>query len=135
MQFPPPGDLTLKDWADQVTYVIAQHAEVRYLTDNDWQSWGMLFFTSPEFSKYIVPSPYAFEDWRDWAKELPSTGSTISPRVFYASQPTGQPPIGGGGGGTGGGGGGGGTTPTATFLITQSGVDIVTQIGYFLVTQ
>jgi len=66
-----PKRMELRDWADQVSYDLAQYIDIQRL-DNDkaWQDWGVRFVGAPGLSGYNVPSPYGFDNWNDWADGL-----------------------------------------------------------------
>lgn len=70
MQLPDPSGMELNDWADAVVYVTSQYADVSPLYGDDWQSWGMFFFNSPQLGNVHAPDPYGFTDWREWASRL-----------------------------------------------------------------
>lgn len=109
--------MELHPWADSVAYAMLNYPNSWGLFDEDWQQWGMVFFTDPFLSRYDPPNPYVYDDWVEWGKKLADS-----------MQPAPDSPNGGSGGGPG-------PFASGNFLITQSGNFIVTQSGNFLITQ
>jgi hypothetical protein len=111
--------MDLSDWANGTVYALGEYTSLRQFFDGtDWQEWGMQFFTNPTLGQLNPPNPYAFSDWRPWAEQLQdgllnATGSSnaVSGPGLLA-----------------------GTSPTARFMVAQSGNNLVTQDGRFLVT-
>ena len=68
-----PVGIELQDWADQVSYDLAEYTVVQKLLDVEkWQDWAVLFVTSPGISQYNIPNPYDFDadDWKGWGMRL-----------------------------------------------------------------
>lgn len=84
MFFPDPDGIELQDWADAATYVMINYSNARGLGDEDWQQWGMNFFSDPFLSRYDPPNPYDFTDWRKWARKL---ADSMSPAPLRQKAP------------------------------------------------
>ena len=66
-----PKGMTLRQWADAMVLVIPDSWNVgTLLSDDAWQDWGVQLVRAPQASASNPPSPYAFENWRDWAERL-----------------------------------------------------------------
>ena len=63
-----PIGMTLKDWADSVILSAGDAWCFGKLLDEDrWQDWAVGFVRAQNFSNRVVPDPYQFTDWREWA--------------------------------------------------------------------
>ena len=38
--------------------------------DTNWQEWGASLLAIDVFLNQGIPSPYAFDDWKDWAESV-----------------------------------------------------------------
>lgn len=66
-----PRGMTLRDWADSVVLSVGSTWSIGKLTDEArWQDWAIGFTRAPTFAKQVVPNPYGFEDWREWAMRV-----------------------------------------------------------------
>lgn len=64
-----PADMNVMDWADQMTQTVSQFGDIIKLENpDDWQSWALSVILSNEQWEGVVPSPYEFQNWRDWAE-------------------------------------------------------------------
>lgn len=63
-----PVGMTLKDWADSIVLSVGDAWSFgKLLDENDWQNWAVGFVRASNFTQRVVPDPYEFDDWRDWA--------------------------------------------------------------------
>ncbi len=63
-----PRNMTLRDWADSVILTTGDAWAFGRLDDEtQWQDWAAAFVKSSSFAGRVVPDPYQFSDWRDWA--------------------------------------------------------------------
>ena len=63
-----PRGLDLMDWADSVILENGDAFSFGKLTDPArWQDWAVAFVVAQPFSERVVPDPYQFTDWREWA--------------------------------------------------------------------
>jgi hypothetical protein len=63
-----PIGMTLRDWADSVILTTSDAWSFGKLKDEDnWQDWAVGFVRAANFAQQVVPDPYKFTDWRDWA--------------------------------------------------------------------
>lgn len=108
--------MTLKEWADAATYAMLNYPNSWGMAD-DWQQWGMVFFTDPFLSRYDPPNPYDYTDWQEWARRL-ATSMQAAP---------GSP--------NGGAQGGPGPFSNAKFITDQNSNQLITQSGNFIVAQ
>lgn len=64
-----PAGLTLQDWADSVVLNSNSTWLLGSLTNPDkWQDWAIGLVRAPEFAQRVVPDPFQFSDWREWAQ-------------------------------------------------------------------
>lgn len=62
-----PINMTVRDWADSVVLSIGDTWGVGRLDDETrWQDWAIQLLRA--YSPRNLPDPYAFGDWRDWAR-------------------------------------------------------------------
>ena len=63
-----PRGMTLRDWADSVILSVGDAWSFGKLQSEDhWQDWAVGFVRASNFTQRVVPDPYQFEDWREWA--------------------------------------------------------------------
>jgi len=63
-----PVGMTLRDWADSVILSVGDAWSFGKLKDEErWQDWAIGFVRASHFTQQVVPDPYQFTDWRDWA--------------------------------------------------------------------
>ena len=63
-----PIGMTLRDWADSIVSDFNNPWAFGVLEDETrWQEWAVGFVRAPDFAQRILPDPYAFADWREWA--------------------------------------------------------------------
>lgn len=117
MFFPNPDGMDLQDWADSATLAMINYPNSWGMQGDEWQQWGMIFFTDPFLSRYDPPNPYNYVDWQEWARKLADS---------MAAAP--DSPNGGAGGGPG-------PFSNAAFLVTQDNNNIVAQDGSFITAQ
>jgi hypothetical protein len=60
--------MDLLDWADSTIASLNVSWNFGQLTDPaEWQEWAVGFVRAPEFAQRVLPDPFQFSDWRDWA--------------------------------------------------------------------
>lgn len=63
-----PHGMELQDWSDAVIGSITAQWDVAPLADPArWQDWAVGFVRAPTLAQRVLPDPYQFSDWRDWA--------------------------------------------------------------------
>lgn len=67
---PLPTNMTLHDWADAAVPYLEQFDSVARLVDDNWQAWGARLTLALALSGLLIPDPYGFTDWHDWAQRL-----------------------------------------------------------------
>lgn len=70
MNVTQPVGITLIDWANQVVLDLDRFGAFGKLNnENDWQRWAVQFVASPSIDR-MIPNPYQFKNWRDWAERF-----------------------------------------------------------------
>lgn len=64
-----PKGLSLQEWADAViaTTVVAEPLG-RLDDESQWQDWAVGLVRAPGLVQRVLPDPYQFSDWREWAE-------------------------------------------------------------------
>lgn len=63
--------MTVTEWADAVILVLGDSWSFGRLTDAArWRDWAVGFVRAPSLAKRVLPDPYQFTDWRDWAMRV-----------------------------------------------------------------
>lgn len=63
-----PEGMALRDWADSVILAVGNAWSFGRLDDEEhWRDWASAFVRAPTFAPQVVPDPYGFDDWREWA--------------------------------------------------------------------
>lgn len=66
-----PVNMSLTEWADAVMLTVADTWSFGRLDDeNKWQDWAVGFVRAPSLAQRVLPDPYQFTDWRDWARRV-----------------------------------------------------------------
>ncbi|MFN8994255.1 MAG: hypothetical protein ACK5X3_11430 [Pseudomonadota bacterium] len=66
-----PRNMSLTDWADSVILAVSDAWSFGRLEDESrWQDWAIGFVRASRFTQQVVPDPYQFADWRDWAERV-----------------------------------------------------------------
>jgi hypothetical protein len=66
-----PVNMSLTEWADAVMLTVADTWSFGRLDDeNKWQDWAVGFVRAPSLAQRVLPDPYQFTDWRDWAQRV-----------------------------------------------------------------
>lgn len=64
-----PNNMTVTEWADQMSETVSQYGDVWKLTNpEDWQSWALSVILSNEQWEAVIPNPFSYTDWREWAE-------------------------------------------------------------------
>lgn len=64
-----PDYSSWNDWNGNLIHYFAEQ-QFPDLPEEDWKAVANAVTTNPVFDKFAVPSPFLFEDWREWAREL-----------------------------------------------------------------
>lgn len=65
-----PRGLGLHEWADALLLVVNDVSTIGRLLGDDWQPWAVGIVRSQPFVQRVLPDPYQFTDWRDWAMRV-----------------------------------------------------------------
>lgn len=65
-----PTGLPLREWADRVILDLERFGTFSKLEGPDWQNWAAQFLNCIGLGPYNLPSPYYYDDWRDWAERF-----------------------------------------------------------------
>lgn len=58
----------LQDWADYTVFDLEKYGPIPQLaSEKEWQNWGAGIISINGISQQNPPSPYQFDDWREWA--------------------------------------------------------------------
>ena len=64
-----PKGMTWRDWADAVILDVAWSFGAPP-EETSWQDFAVGFVRAPQFAQRILPDPYQFSDWREWAMRV-----------------------------------------------------------------
>jgi hypothetical protein len=65
-----PTNMELLDWAAQVVLDLDPYGAFGRLDrEEDWQNWAVQFLNNTTIGRN-PPTPYAYEEWRDWAERF-----------------------------------------------------------------
>lgn len=63
-----PRTMRLQDWADVSVYDLQQFGPIARLEkESEWQDWAAGIIGINGISQQNPPSPYQYDDWREWA--------------------------------------------------------------------
>jgi len=63
-----PRGIDLQSWADTLCLDLDEYAVIPQLYDPDrWQDWAAGLVGINGISQLNLPSPYQFNDWKEWA--------------------------------------------------------------------
>jgi hypothetical protein len=63
-----PRTLTWQQWANAVLMSISDSWALGTPPDEtNWRDFAVGFVRAPSFAQRLLPDPYQFSDWRDWA--------------------------------------------------------------------
>lgn len=63
-----PRNLTLREWADAVIQSLGSNWQFgTYRDGDDWRVYVVGFVRAPSMAQRVLPDPWQFSDWRDWA--------------------------------------------------------------------
>lgn len=63
-----PRTMRLQDWADVTVYDLEQFGPIARLEkESEWQNWAAGIIGINGISQQNPPSPYQYDDWREWA--------------------------------------------------------------------
>lgn len=62
---------TFQEWADYMYPTLEEYGVVeKVIYGSDWKSWAAGLLSINGLSQRGAPSPYQFDDWREWAMRL-----------------------------------------------------------------
>ena len=72
MSFVNPNFIpTFTEWADYMYPTLQEYGVIEQITHgSDWKSWAAGLSSINGLAEIGVPSPYQFDDWKDWAVRL-----------------------------------------------------------------
>lgn len=63
-----PREMTAEQWTAAVTLDLEQFGSMPQLLDsNRWQDWAATVVGTSAISGVVLPDPYSFPTWSDWA--------------------------------------------------------------------
>lgn len=63
-----PRYMELQTWADMTVFDLENFGPIGRLEhESEWQNWGAGIIGINGISQQNPPSPYQFDDWREWA--------------------------------------------------------------------
>lgn len=63
-----PRGLTVIEWTDYMAPLLAPFGPIGRLdVPERWREWALSLVGLSGLSKYDVPNPLGFDDWREWA--------------------------------------------------------------------
>ena len=66
-----PWSMPLPAWADAMVLELDAYGNLGRLDDETrWREWGEQMLNMPGISGSIVPDPYTFGTWQEWAERL-----------------------------------------------------------------
>jgi hypothetical protein len=65
-----PRHLTLTQWVDAVSLVLATSAPPTKLSGDNWKAWAYNIISTPSIASFSPPVPDEFPDWRAWAERF-----------------------------------------------------------------
>ena len=66
-----PEGMTWKSWAEAVILVVRDVWSYGVPPDEErWRDWAVAFARAPGFARQVIPDPYQFADWREWAMRV-----------------------------------------------------------------
>lgn len=64
-------DMGVQEWTAASTLGLQTFGPIPVLLDdNQWQSWGAAVLGLASLSGVVLPDPYTFDDWREWANNF-----------------------------------------------------------------
>lgn len=64
-----PVNMTVIEWANQMTNEVSQFGDIIKLENpEDWQFWALSVILSNEQWEAVIPNPFNYTDWREWAE-------------------------------------------------------------------
>jgi len=62
---------TFVEWSDYMYPTLEQYGAIeRVFSDADWQNWGAGLLSLGGIAQLGAPSPYQYNNWKDWADRL-----------------------------------------------------------------
>lgn len=63
-----PRDMDVMSWTAQMAINLDAVGPIQtLLAPNRWQDWGAHLLAIASLSGILIPDPYQFDDWREWA--------------------------------------------------------------------
>lgn len=65
-----PHGMSVQDWTDQMALNVAYLGPLpQLLRERDWQDWGAALLSTAALGGAIIPSPYVYRTWQEWARQ------------------------------------------------------------------
>ena len=69
-----PRGMTPMEWTQAYSIDLERFGSVPNLQSNEgWQGWGSALSLLASLSGIILPNPYEYSDWQEWAQRLNET--------------------------------------------------------------
>lgn len=66
-----PTNMTFQNWGDGVYLALSLPFSFGATPpEEDWRSWAVGFVRAPGLAQRVLPDPYQFTDWREWAMRV-----------------------------------------------------------------
>ena len=65
-----PRGHTFESWSSLMVEAYAAQQLVINATEDEWKDWGARLMAVNLFEADSIPSPYAYDNWQDWAMAL-----------------------------------------------------------------
>lgn len=66
-----PREMTVEQWTAAMTLDLEQFGSVPQLLDrNRWQDWAATVVGMSAISGVVLPDPYSFREWSEWASRF-----------------------------------------------------------------
>lgn len=62
-----PIPMPMDAWCDMSTLALSKFGNIPRLEGKQWKRWALNVVQLSSIAKFNVPSPLAFDDWREWA--------------------------------------------------------------------
>jgi len=74
-----PVNMTAKEWTDAMHINLGSFGLIPSINrEEEWQGWGANLSHLSSLSGMVVPNPYEFSNWQDWARRFNESLSAVS---------------------------------------------------------
>jgi len=67
---PDPRNMEFPAWSTWTAFLTSTVNVAPVDSEERWQLWGERFINATKLRKYNMPSPYQYQNWRDWAFQM-----------------------------------------------------------------